>query len=112
MNPHDDEWDVDDIEDEEAIALRAVEAWLDVEGDDELAQASRAALAAIAQEALAMKEAREQKSRLRSSDSPACAEASSASRTTARKPSVPQSRRAKPTSSPRATSDGRSADPP
>lgn len=61
MNPHDDEWDEDGIEDEEAIALRAVEAWLDVEGDDELAQASREALAAIAQEALAMKEARERR---------------------------------------------------
>ncbi|MCB9759115.1 MAG: helix-turn-helix transcriptional regulator [Alphaproteobacteria bacterium] len=57
MNPHDD----DDIEDEEAIALRAVEAWLDVEGDDELAQASREALSAIAQEALARKEARERR---------------------------------------------------
>ncbi|MBN2801157.1 MAG: helix-turn-helix transcriptional regulator [Deltaproteobacteria bacterium] len=56
MNPHD-----DGFEDEEAIALRAVEAWLDVEGDDELAQASREALAAIAQEALAMKEARERR---------------------------------------------------
>jgi DNA-binding XRE family transcriptional regulator len=61
MNPHDDESDDDGIEDEEAIALRAVEAWLDVEGDDELAQASREALAAIAQEALAMKEARERR---------------------------------------------------
>jgi DNA-binding transcriptional regulator YiaG len=63
MNPHDDEWDEDGdgIEGEEAIALRAVEAWLDVEGDDELAQASREALAAIAQEALAMKEARERR---------------------------------------------------
>lgn len=61
MNPHDDEWDDDGIEDEEAVALRAVEAWLDVEGDDELAQASREALAAIAQEALAMKEARERR---------------------------------------------------
>lgn len=61
MNRHDDEWDEDGIEDEEAIALRAVEAWLDVEGDDELAQASREALAAIAQEALAMKEARERR---------------------------------------------------
>jgi hypothetical protein len=61
MNPHDDEWDEDGIEDEEAVALRAVEAWLDVEGDDELAQASREALAAIAQEALAMKEARERR---------------------------------------------------
>lgn len=61
MNAHDDEWDEDGIEDEEAIALRAVEAWLDVEGDDELAQASREALAAIAQEALAMKEARERR---------------------------------------------------
>mgnify|MGYP000984612204 CR=1 FL=1 len=63
MNPHDDEWDDDGIEDEDedAIALRAVEAWLDVEGDDELAQASREALAAIAQEALAMKEARERR---------------------------------------------------
>lgn len=59
MNPHDDECDEDGIEDEEAIALRAVEAWLDVEGDKELAQASRVALTAIAQEALAMKEARE-----------------------------------------------------
>lgn len=57
MNPHDD----DGIEDEEAVALRAVEAWLDVEGDDELAQASREALAAIAEEALAMKEARERR---------------------------------------------------
>ena len=46
MNRHDDEWDEDGIEDEEAIALRAVEAWLDVEGDDELAQASREALPA------------------------------------------------------------------
>ena len=63
MNPHDDEWDEDDdgIEDEEAIALRAAEAWLNVEGDDELAQASREALAAVAQEALAMKEARERR---------------------------------------------------
>ncbi len=62
MNPHDDDWDDDDgIEDEDAIALRAVEAWLDAEGDDELAQASREALAAIAQEALAMKEARERR---------------------------------------------------
>ncbi|MCK6536686.1 MAG: helix-turn-helix domain-containing protein [Polyangiaceae bacterium] len=61
MNPHDDKWDEDGIEDEEAVALRAVEAWLDVEGDDELAQASREALAAIAQEALAMKEARERR---------------------------------------------------
>lgn len=61
MNAHDDEWDEDGIEDEEAIALRAVEAWLDVDGDDELAQASREALAAIAQEALAMKEARERR---------------------------------------------------
>jgi hypothetical protein len=50
-----------DDEDEAAIALRAVEAWLDVEGDDDLAQASREALAAIAQEALAMKEARERR---------------------------------------------------
>ena len=60
MNPHD-EWDDDGIEDEEAVALRAIEAWLDVEGDDELAQASREALAAIAVEALAMKEARERR---------------------------------------------------
>ena len=59
MNRHDDEWDEDGIEDEEAIALRAVEAWLDVEGDDELAQASREALAAIAQEALAKNDRRE-----------------------------------------------------
>ncbi len=61
MNPHDDEWVDDGIEDEEAVALRAVQAWLDVEGDDELAQASREALAAIAQEALARKEARERR---------------------------------------------------
>ncbi len=33
-----------DDEDEDAAALRAVEAWLGVEGDDELAQASREAL--------------------------------------------------------------------
>ncbi len=59
MNPQDDEWDEDGIEDEEAIALSAVEAWLDVEGDDELAQASREALAAIAQEALAKNDRRE-----------------------------------------------------
>jgi hypothetical protein len=48
-----------DDDDEDAVALAAVEAWLDVEGDDELAQASREALVAIAQEALAMKVARE-----------------------------------------------------
>lgn len=45
-------------EDEDTIAARAVEAWWAVEGTDELAQAAREALVAIAQEALARKEAR------------------------------------------------------
>ncbi len=39
-------------EDVDTIAARAVEAWWEVQGDDELAQAAREALVAIAQEAL------------------------------------------------------------
>ena len=53
----------DDEGDEDEIALSAVQAWLDIEGDDELAQAQREALAAIAEEALAMKERREERQR-------------------------------------------------
>ena len=54
----DDEADEDDgVEDE--IAAYAVDTWLEIEGDDELAQAQRELLVAIAQEALAKKERRE-----------------------------------------------------
>jgi len=62
-----DEWDDEEPEDgeggEDEIALSAVQAWLDVEGDDDLAQAQREALTAIAEEALAMKERREERQR-------------------------------------------------
>jgi hypothetical protein len=47
-----------DDEDEDAIAARAVIAWTEIEGNDELSRASREALVLIAQEALAKKEAR------------------------------------------------------
>ncbi len=54
----DDEADEDDgVEDE--IAAYAVDTWLEIEGDDELAQAQRELLVAIAQEVLAKKERRE-----------------------------------------------------
>lgn len=68
-----------DAEDQEAdrddgwddVALRAVQTWLDVEGDDELAEAQREVLVAVAQEALAKKaqrEAREEAARRRRDD--------------------------------------------
>lgn len=53
----------DDAGDEDEIALSAVQAWLDIDGDDELAKAQREVLAAIAEEALAMKERREGRQR-------------------------------------------------
>lgn len=75
MHEHndEDEWDDDDVvvdedEDDEAdeddgvedeIAAYAVDTWLEIEGDDELAEAQRELLVAIAQEALAKKERRE-----------------------------------------------------
>jgi hypothetical protein len=74
MHEHDDEWDYDDgepvneDEDDEAdeddgvedeIAAYAVDTWLEIEGHDELAEAQRELLVAIAQEALAKKERRE-----------------------------------------------------
>ena len=56
----DGEGDEDDgVEDE--IAAYAVSVWEEIDGDDELAQASREALVLIAQEALAKKEARLQR---------------------------------------------------
>jgi hypothetical protein len=76
MHEHDeDEWDDDeddgfvededdDVEEDEddgvedEIAAYAVSVWEEVDGDDELAEASREALVLIAQEALAKKEAR------------------------------------------------------
>lgn len=48
----------DDLDAEDAIALDAVNAWLEAEGDDDLAIAQREALAAIAEAALAQKERR------------------------------------------------------
>lgn len=53
----------DDAGDEDEIALSAVQAWLDIDGDDELAKAQREVLAAIAEESLAMKERREGRQR-------------------------------------------------
>ncbi len=67
-NDEDDGEPVDKDEDDEAdedagvedeIAAYAVDTWLEIEGDDELAQAQRELLVAIAQEALAKKERRE-----------------------------------------------------
>ena len=46
------------IEDEDAVAARAVEAWWEITGDDELAQAAREALVAVAEEAQARKKRR------------------------------------------------------
>ncbi len=58
VDDEDDEADEDDgVEDE--IAAYAVDTWLEIEGDDELAEAQRELLVAIAQEALAKKERRE-----------------------------------------------------
>jgi hypothetical protein len=57
----DDDDDVEEDEDdgvEDEIAAYAVSVWEEIEGDDELAEASREALVLIAQEALAKKEAR------------------------------------------------------
>lgn len=59
MNGRDDEWDDDeDLCEEDEVALKALTALLDVEGDGELAQASREALAVIGDEAMAMKKRR------------------------------------------------------
>lgn len=73
MRQHDreDEDEDEDVEDdadpndgmEEEIALDAVTAWLEIEGDDDLAQAQREALVEIAQAALAQKERREARER-------------------------------------------------
>lgn len=73
MRQHDreDQDDGDDVEDdadpndgmEEEIALDAVTAWLEIEGDDDLAQVQREALVEIAQAALAQKERREARER-------------------------------------------------
>jgi len=66
--PEEDAGDEDDDEGgEDEIALSAVRAWLDIEGDpsglSELAQAQREALVAIAEEALVMKAQREDRQR-------------------------------------------------
>jgi len=58
MGERDEEW-----EDEELIAARALVAFMEVEGDDELAQVHREALALVAQEAVALKERREARER-------------------------------------------------
>lgn len=70
MWPEDDDgWDDESLDDpdaevdeddgvEDEIAAYAVSVWEEIDGDDELAEASREALVLIAQEALAKKEAR------------------------------------------------------
>jgi hypothetical protein len=55
--------DGDGEESEDAIALAAVQAWTDADADDDLDEARREAMAAIAQEALALKERREARER-------------------------------------------------
>lgn len=63
MRDPDDQWEDDEAGEEDEIALQALTAWLVVEGDDELAQAHREALAAVADEALALKARREKRGR-------------------------------------------------
>ena len=62
-----DEFDDEDEASEDQIALDAFDAFMDVEGDSDIAQASREALAAITESALALKarrQAREQREAL------------------------------------------------
>jgi hypothetical protein len=64
--PLEQESEMDDFEestDEDAIVLRAVEVLSEIDGDDELAHAQREVLAAVAQEAMALKKRRQERER-------------------------------------------------
>jgi hypothetical protein len=64
MRDRDDEHEDDgEAAEEDLVALQAIAALLDVEGDDELAWAQREALAAVGDEALALKARREKRER-------------------------------------------------
>jgi DNA-binding transcriptional regulator YiaG len=69
MRDRDDERDDDDeVAEEDVIALNAMAAMLEVEGDDELAWAQREALAALTDEAMALKARREAREERRAAE--------------------------------------------
>ena len=70
MRDRNDEYEDDDEEvaEEDVIALNAIAAMLEVDGDDELAQAQREVLAALTDEAMALKARREAREERRAAE--------------------------------------------